>query len=68
MDRRSLLEAFRMAIDKEEEARKFYTELAERADDPAMKQLLQRFASDERGHAQSLQDLYRTLRDTVPEV
>ena len=39
MDRQSLLAAFRIAIDKEEEAARFYRDLAEKADDPGMKKL-----------------------------
>ena len=66
MDRQSLLAAFRIAIDKEEEAIRFYKDLAEKADDPEMKKLFQRFSLDETSHFESLKDLYRALRETVP--
>jgi rubrerythrin len=65
MDRRSLLEAFRIAIEKEDESAKFYTDFAARADDPEMKTLLNRFAYEERIHGDKLKDLYRTLREAV---
>jgi rubrerythrin len=66
MDRQSLLAAFRIAIDNEEEAARFYTELAEKSDDSEMKKLFLRFAIDESSHSDSLKDLYRALRETVP--
>ncbi len=40
MDRQALLEAFRTAIDGEEDAARVYTVLAEQADDLGMKRLL----------------------------
>ena len=39
MDRHSLLATFRIAIDREEEAARFYKELVEKADDPEVKML-----------------------------
>lgn len=65
MDRRSLLGAFRIAIEKEDESAKFYTDLAGQADDPEMKTLLNRFAYEERIHGDKLKALYRNLRETI---
>lgn len=65
MDRQALLAAFRIAIDKEEEASRFYTELADQADDPEMQKLFRQFAIDEAAHSDSLKELYGSLRDTV---
>jgi rubrerythrin len=67
MDRKSLLEAFRIAIDKEDESAKFYTDLAAQADDPEMRTLLNRFAFEEHTHGDKLKELYRNLRETVEE-
>lgn len=66
MDRQALLAAFRIAIDKEEEAAQFYTQLAEQAEDPETRKLFRKFADDETSHSDSLKELYATLRDTVP--
>jgi Rubrerythrin len=65
MNRKALLEAFRIATDKEREAESFYTELAEKADDPQVKQLFHRFAGDEASHSDALKEMYQTLRNKV---
>jgi len=65
MDRNSLLATFRIAIDREEEAARFYKELVEKADDPEVKKLFQQFAFDETSHRESLKGLYRDLGETV---
>jgi rubrerythrin len=67
MDRKSLLQAFRIAIDNEVEAARFYGDLAGKADDPEMKKLFQRFVREEESHRDSLTELYRSLRGAVPE-
>jgi rubrerythrin len=61
-----LLEAFRIAIDKEEEAARFYTDLAEQTVDPELQRLFGRFANEEALHSENLKVLYGSLRDTVP--
>ena len=61
-----MLAAFRIAIDKEEEAAQFYTQLAEQAEDPETRRLFHKFAADETSHRESLKELYATLPDSVP--
>ena len=68
MDTRALLAAFRLAIDKEIEAAKFYADLARNTDDPEMKTLFQRFANEEQLHADEFEELYSSLKTkTQPE-
>ena len=64
MDRRSLLDAFYIAIDKEDEAGKFYRDLAAQADDPEMKTLLNRFAYEERIHGDKLKGWFVMVKDS----
>ena len=54
MDRKSLLAAFRTAIDKENEAFAFYADIAKKTDDPEVKKLFQHFANDEFAHSEAL--------------
>ncbi len=66
MNRRELLAAFRIAINREAETERSYVTLAAQTDDPAAQKLFRRFARDERSHRENLQKLYASLRDTVP--
>ena len=50
----SVNELLDFAIDKEEEANKFYTELAGKMDRPAMQQVFQEFAKEELKHKEKL--------------
>jgi len=63
MDRKSLLAAFRTAIDKENEAFTFYEDIAKKTDDPEVKKLFQHFANDEFSHSEALKEMYSSLRD-----
>jgi len=45
------------AIDKEQEAIEFYTDLAERTDRPAMKTVFKEFAAMEKGHKTKLENV-----------
>ncbi|MDI6854346.1 MAG: adenylate/guanylate cyclase domain-containing protein [Deltaproteobacteria bacterium] len=66
-----IIQAIELAIAHELEARKSYLALAEEADDPELKRLLQEIAQEEAGHEASLRSrlrLYeqkRFLRDTL---
>lgn len=63
MDRKSLLAAFRIAIDKENEAFEFYADIAKKTDDPEVQKLFQHFANDEFAHSEALKEMYSSLRD-----
>ena len=65
VDRKSLLAAFRIAIDKENEAFAFYADIAKNTDDSEMKKLFQHFANDEFAHSEALKEMYSSLRDKV---
>ena len=47
------------AIEKEEEANQFYTDLAQKMDNPAMKKVFEDFAREERGHKAKLEAVKR---------
>jgi rubrerythrin len=53
----SVDEALDFAIEKEEEAAQFYTGLAGKMDNPAMKQAFEDFANEEKGHKAKLQEV-----------
>ena len=57
-DKISLEEGWRIAIEKEREAQRFYKELLEMTDDAALQSLLRFLADQEIGHEQLLQDEY----------
>ena len=67
----SILQAIELAISHEMEARRSYLTLAEEADDPELRRLLQEIASEEAGHEASLRSRLRLyeqrvlLRDTL---
>ena len=51
----SVEEILNFAIEREEEAHKFYTELAERMDRPEMRKVFEDFAKEELGHKAKLE-------------
>ena len=57
-DKISLEEGWRIAIEKEREAHRFYKELLEMTDDAALQSLLRFLADQEVSHEQLLQDEY----------
>jgi rubrerythrin len=52
----SLNEILDFAIGKEEEAARFYTELAGKMDQPGTKKMFEKFAAEEMGHKKKLQE------------
>jgi rubrerythrin len=57
-DKISLEEGWRIAIEKEREAQRFYKELQEMTDDAALQSLLRFLVDQEVSHEQLLQDEY----------
>lgn len=57
-DKISLEEGWRIAIEKEREAQRFYKELQEMTDDAALQSLLRFLVDQEVRHEQLLQDEY----------
>ena len=55
----SVDEILDFAIAREIEANKFYTELAERMENPAMRKVLEGFAKEELGHKMRLEAVKR---------
>lgn len=67
MNREDLFEAFRIAIDREQEAYEFYTSLAEKSGDEMLSEIFSKFAQEEAQHNEKLRELYSDLRDRTPE-
>lgn len=67
MDKEALFKAFKIAIDREEEAAEFYTDLAKRNIDPELKKLFGEFAEQELIHFQKLKDQYRIMRGEIAD-
>ena len=65
MDKITLEEGWRLAIEKEREAQRFYRQLLEMTDDAALQSLLRFLADQEVSHEQLLQDEYDRM--LVPE-
>ncbi len=62
-----LLKAFRLAINMEAEAAKFYADMANKAKDPVLQDLLRQFAAEEKVHQTKLNELYYNfLLDQAP--
>ena len=57
-DKITLEEGWRLAIEKEREAQRFYRQLLEMTDDAALQSLLSFLADQEVSHEQLLQDEY----------
>ncbi|MBN2533519.1 MAG: ferritin family protein [Spirochaetales bacterium] len=55
------------AIKREEEARQFYTELAEKVEHPEMKKVFEDFAKEEQGHKKKL-ELVKKGEYRIPEI
>ena len=55
MNFKSVDEILNYAIDKEEDARQFYLDIAAKMDRPYMKQVFEQFAKEEKGHKAKLQ-------------
>lgn len=66
MDRDALFDAFKIAIDKEYEAREFYKDLAEKTDDGELKELFERFSEEEHKHFTKLKSLYAGMTEQGP--
>lgn len=62
MDRETLFKAFRTAIDKEFEAKNFYTDLASKTSDAELKGLLEGFAIEEARHMAKLKEFYQRMK------
>lgn len=58
MEKIDLFKAFKLAIEKEEEAHVFYSHLAEQVTDPEMKALLRKFAENESYHKKAFSNMY----------
>jgi rubrerythrin len=54
------------AIEKEEESKKFYTDLAGKMDRPAMKKVFEGFAAEEQGHLENLLAIKKDKAFTCP--
>lgn len=67
MDAISLYKAFKLAIDKEHEAAKFYADLASRVTDEELKNLLAGFATEEKKHFDRLTELYNKMKEDIAE-
>ncbi len=63
MDRETLFEAFKIAIDNEQQAYEFYTDLAKKNTDAELKKLFEEFAAQESMHLRKLKDKYRDMRE-----
>lgn len=63
MDRESLFRAFKIAIDREYEAKKFYTDIAEQVDEKELKELFKSFAAEETKHFEKLQSIYKAMKE-----
>ena len=55
MNFKSVDEILNYAIDKEEDARQFYLDIAAKMDRPYMKQVFEQFSKEEKGHKAKLQ-------------
>ncbi len=63
MTREELFNAFKVAIDKEQEAFEFYSALAKKiTENKELKVLFENFARQESTHLQAFKDLYANLR------
>ncbi len=63
----SLVDALEFAIEKEEEAEQFYTELAEKMERPHMARIFENFAEEERGHRRMIKDVIMGRPSFVPQ-
>ena len=63
MDKKALFKAFKIAIDREYEARKFYSDIAEQVDDEKLKKLFRTFAAEESGHLEKLESIYSAMKE-----
>ncbi len=57
MDLQSIEDVLAYAIDKEDEASRFYTDLAEKVDRQEIAEMLRGFAAEERGHKTKLEQV-----------
>lgn len=64
MDRETLFNAFKLAIDKEHEASEMYTGFAQKTTEPELKQLFENFANVELSHFRKLKELYAKMKET----
>lgn len=62
MDKESLFKAFKIAIEREYEAKKFYADIAEKVNDKELKELFKTFAAEETRHFEKLQSLYGAMK------
>jgi rubrerythrin len=67
MEFKSVDEILDFAIEREEEAAKFYTELAGKMSRPSLAQVFKDFAKEEWGHKATIQDIKKGRTFAVPE-
>lgn len=65
--RKELFSAFKLAIEKEQEANDFYTYLAGQTDDEELKRVLLKFAHQEAKHRDELMRLYERMKKEMEE-
>lgn len=65
MDKEKLYEAFKIAMEGEEEAYELYKELSEKTNDIDLKKLFEEFANDESKHLRELKERYESMRASI---
>ncbi len=58
-----LFEMFRVGVEKERQAQKFYEELIEKSSSDVQKQVFQTFLKQEEGHEKQLMNMYAELKE-----
>jgi rubrerythrin len=67
MDADTLFRAFKIAMEREHEATEFYSDLASKITEEDLKKLFQQFAVEETKHFNKLAELYKSLKDKIPD-
>lgn len=67
MDITTLFKAFKIAMEKEDEAIKFYSDLASKIEDEELKELFADFADEEARHFERLSELYKAEREKITQ-
>jgi len=65
MDKKTLFDNVKIAIEKELEAYNFYRKVAEGAPDPDTKKLFEELAAVEKEHGNKLEERYKELKDKI---
>lgn len=67
MDAETLYKAFKIAIEREHEAKEFYEDLASKIADPEIKRIFQQIASEESKHFDYLTELYKSMKEKATQ-